>query len=322
MNHNKYEVNNYLLRIYFLGMYRKLLLLSLLLVFLLILIGSIVRATGAGMGCPDWPKCFGLWVPPTSVEQLPIDYKEIFGAKLKGEVEFNAIKTWIEYLNRLFGVLVGIVTLLTAVFSLKFKKEKSEVTLYSFLALFFVIFAGWLGAKVVANELLPGLVTIHMLVALVVIFCLIKALVVLDFNGSSEHKSARFIVLLLGILSLGQLVLGTTVREQIDQLYLQNIQRSSWIDGLDGKYYLHIVLAFVILISNLWAFLYIKKQTGILNVSVLTWMIVLVILEFLIGGILGLFNLPAFAQPIHLTLASLIIGLQFYLFLIFGGRKI
>ncbi len=42
------------------------------------------------MGCPDWPKCFGSWVPPTDISQLPSNHKEIYGEKLKGEIEFNA----------------------------------------------------------------------------------------------------------------------------------------------------------------------------------------------------------------------------------------
>ncbi len=104
--------------------FRRLTLNTVIVLYFLIMVGGVVRSTGAGMGCPDWPKCFGSWIPPTEVSQLPLNYKEIYGAKLKGEVIFNPVKTWIEYVNRLFGVFTGIMIFVTlACFNSLFKNK-------------------------------------------------------------------------------------------------------------------------------------------------------------------------------------------------------
>ncbi|MEM8966748.1 MAG: COX15/CtaA family protein, partial [Bacteroidota bacterium] len=117
---------------------------TLIAVYLLILVGGIVRSTGSGMGCPDWPKCFDSWIPPTEVSQLPVDYKEVYAQqraaknerflaylgflglgngdlsdRIKNdksilvEADFNAAKTWIEYVNRLIGAVIGILIFAT-----------------------------------------------------------------------------------------------------------------------------------------------------------------------------------------------------------------
>ena len=77
--------------------------------YILIFIGGLVRVSGAGMGCPDWPQCFGHWIPPTNIEQVPLEFRD----------QFNLVLAWIEYSNRLFGALVGLVV--TATMYLAFK---------------------------------------------------------------------------------------------------------------------------------------------------------------------------------------------------------
>ncbi|MFH2054835.1 MAG: COX15/CtaA family protein, partial [bacterium] len=59
--------------------------------YLVIFTGGLVRVTGAGLGCPDWPKCFGSWLPPLSYTDLPPDIDP---------TQVNLVLTWIEYLNR------------------------------------------------------------------------------------------------------------------------------------------------------------------------------------------------------------------------------
>lgn len=303
-------------------MYKKLALITIGAVFFLILIGGIVRATGSGMGCPDWPKCFGSWVPPTSASQLPDDYKEIFGKELKGEVEFNVYKTWTEYINRLAGVLIGFLIFATLIASiLEYRGKDKRVIFYSVLAFVLVGFEGWLGSKVVSMELSPTLVTVHMLLAILVVFMLILALLrAYAYEGvnpgGSALKADSFMLGILLALSTGQLVLGTQVREMVDEAYLSGLDREMWVSTLDGKYYVHIVLAFIILGLNIWYYVN-KKNEAVKGERIfLGWMLALVILEFAFGGVLGLMNIPAFAQPIHLTLGTMIMTVQFVLLML------
>jgi cytochrome c oxidase assembly protein subunit 15 len=295
-------------------MYKKLAIGTIVAVYLLIMVGGIVRASGSGMGCPDWPKCFGQWVPPTSADQLPEDYQELYGAKLKGEVVFNVFKTWTEYVNRLVGVTIGLLIFATMVAAIKtYYKSNKRIVISSVLAFILVVFEGWLGAKVVSSELHPGMVTIHMVLALVIVMLLIYALFLSKDFKSYAGRGDRSKLLLLRIaliLSFGQLLLGTQIREEIDKAYLAGMERSSWIGTLGGEYYLHIGLAVTVLICNFFIYRVFSKMQE--DKAIIFWMFGLVVAEFLTGGILGLAGMPAVAQPLHLTFATVIVGIQFY----------
>lgn len=312
-------------------LFQRLALLTVIVVYILILIGGIVRSTGSGMGCPDWPKCFGSWVPPTEVSQLPANYQEIFGTKLKGEVEFNAIKTWIEYINRLFGVFTGLLIFGTLLASIPFLKRDRPIFYMSLLAFLLVGFQGWLGAKVVSSELAPIMVTLHMLLAIVIVFVLIYTMA-RSFVGSvliEEVREKTFInkwLVWTLILSLIQVLLGTQVREVMDEVMnkLGEAGRNQWVDNLGLKFYIHRSYSILLLGLHVGLIFWLRKsiqQEGILyRLSVA--LLAMVIIEIATGIVLAYWSVPAFAQPIHLTLATIALGLQFVLLLLLNAEMV
>jgi cytochrome c oxidase assembly protein subunit 15 len=96
-------------------------------VFLVILAGGVVRMTQSGMGCPDWPTCFGMWIPPTDASQLPADFEQYLSQQ-DIDHSFNVYHTWIEYINRLLGAILGVFIFGYAIWtSIKFSSRKSRM---------------------------------------------------------------------------------------------------------------------------------------------------------------------------------------------------
>lgn len=307
---------------------------TLVTLYLLILIGGIVRAAGAGMGCPDWPRCFGSWVPPTDVSQLPENYKEIYGAKLKGEVEFNAVKTWIEYVNRLFGVFTGGWIFLTFLASVPFlKSDRSSIFYLSLSALLLVGFQGWLGSKVVSTELHPVMVTLHMLLAIVIVFVLLFSYAkvsYIDKVSLEKLKGGKGVlnrwVLAAIMLTTVQVMLGTQVREGIDVVAasLGYERRAEWIDNVGTAYWIHRSFSILVLGVTLGLVYSIRKETignGVMN-RLARYMVVVLVIETVVGIVLGYLAIPAVLQPVHLTLAVVILGIQFVMFLFLNAERI
>ncbi len=313
-------------------LFRRLTVVTVVTVYLLIVAGGIVRSTGAGMGCPDWPKCFGSWIPPTEVSQLPLDYKEVYGAKLKGEVEFNATKTWIEYVNRLLGAVTGLLIFATLLASVPYRKKGRSNLFYASLAAFVLVgFQGWLGSKVVSSELHPVMVTLHMVVAIVIVFILLYLLARVYPRFSmdvipTKSTGLKTIVAVVIALSFVQIVMGTQVREAVDIMAgkLGYGQRDIWIENLGIEFYIHRSFSILLLLSNAYLFHQIRKHLDRKTVSDILsrWIVGLVGLEIATGVTMAYFGIPALLQPVHLTLAVLLAGAQFLLYLSFSGKRI
>lgn len=305
--------------------YRRLAMITLAAVYFLILVGASVRASGAGMGCPDWPTCFGRWVPPTSEAQLPANYQEIYAELGYADTRFNVVKTWTEYMNRLTGVTIGLLIFFTALASWPLRKLDVSITVASIAAFFMVGFQGWLGARVVASNLQPGMITLHMIMALAIVAALLFALAqarrgimaaqpVLSIDP--RFRTWLYIVLVMTLL---QVTMGTQVREMTDLIRESQGEelRSTWIEFMPWFFYVHRSFSALVLFANLWlARLLIRSLGWQHTLTRLTLAMIGVIgLSVLSGATLGHLGMPALVQPTHLLAATLLFGLQFLIWM-------
>ncbi len=285
-------------------------------VIFLILVGAVVRMTGSGMGCPDWPTCFGKLVPPTDISQLPADYKTRFAVAGKEIADFDAFKTWVEYINRLLGVLIGLFSVGTVVASVPIRKTFPRVFWLSLGGLLAVLVVGGVGAYVVRTDLHEGVVTLHMILALGALAFFLLAMIRSYDNRVIAQVKDRDVPVGMGwgialtALVLIQIVLGTQVREEID-LIAKNLgegTREFWIGELGQVYSIHRVFYYAIVGALIG--LGMKLRSAFSNWRSLKYFYVglwmAVGLEVMLGLGMHYTDIPAWMQPAHLLLATLL----------------
>ena len=305
--------------------YRRVALVTLVAVYFLFLVGASVRASGAGMGCPDWPTCFGQWVPPMSESELPANYQEIYAERGYAETRFNVVKTWTEYFNRLVGATIGLLIFATALVSWPLRKYDRSIVVSSVAAFFMVGFQGWLGAKVVSSNLQPGMITIHMLMALAIVGVLIFAMaqarrgIMAAQPITDIHPAFEKWLYAVLFFTICQVAMGTQVREMTD--FISKAQgealRSDWIQAMPWFFYVHRSFSAIVLFSNIWLGWLLFRSLGIGHtLTRLTFsMIAVIAVSIVSGATLGHLGMPAFVQPTHLLASALLFGLQFLIWM-------
>ncbi|NOK86078.1 MAG: cytochrome c oxidase assembly protein subunit 15 [Chloroflexi bacterium AL-W] len=288
-------------------------------VIILILIGSLVRMTDSGMGCPDWPKCFGQIIPPTDVSQLPADYQTLFAVAGREIAEFDAFKTWVEYLNRLFGVLVGLCAVIVLGLSLGLRKIDTGLVWISLASLLLIVLEGGIGAYVVMTHLETSAITIHMVVALGILACYLWAITRNGRGQISEVWVATPVaqdwwatMVLLGLI-VSQIVMGTQVREQIDLLHSTEVARSEWISLLKSPYGIHKFSHYAIMAAMAFVTWRLWPKADALGRKMLLVSISLIGAEVLMGLGMHHLSVPKMLQPLHLLFAALLFSSQFVL---------
>lgn len=286
--------------------------LTVLTLLLVVLAGAVVRATGSGMGCPDWPRCFGRLIPPTDVSQLPADYKTHYpGQEI---ADFNAFKTWTEYLNRLLGATSGFLLLATLLLSLVFWKRDRLTPLILMTAMALSGLVIWLGKTVVDQNLRPRQVTLHMLGGLALVMGTIVATTRLRRRLSQLPLVAippglrRLLVAAL-FLVISQVLLGTQMRERVDVLRdSQDCCSAPLEDSLGGVYLAHRLVAALVVFSLGASFFWLRACARDSLGGAALRLGALVGLSYGIGVLLIRLQLPAALQPAHLVLAVLLMG--------------
>ncbi|RCS28384.1 heme A synthase [Polaribacter sp. WD7] len=316
-------------------------------IYLIFLAGSVVRMTGSGMGCPDWPKCFGYYIPPTSEDQITwkpntefkkgfiiIKDEALFVAQqdLKTASTFNAdywtpytkhnynvfnkYHTWTEYINRLVSVLAGFVFLFLIYGAFKLRKTDKRIPILAFLAFFLLLFEAWLGKTVVDSNLSPTKITIHMVVGLIIIALLLGLKYIVSKTKTYPYNSLFNKLLIVSVLfSLIQIAMGTQVRQFIDeQVKLFGFENKNYsLMNPSLKFYFHRSFTIAIVLVNLGLF-YIN-QTKNLGYKLVNWIVFLLFLETITGILMYYAEIPFGTQSIHLMAGALLFGFQFYLWL-------
>ena len=319
---------------------------SLVLVLLVILAGSLVRMTGSGMGCPDWPKCFGYFIPPTDVSQIEwksnTNFKKGIIIKFEERLifakddfksgsyidlnnwndytkhdysDFDPVKTWIEFLNRLIGVVAGLATLSMLFLSISLWKKKKTIFFISLAIVLGMGFQAWLGKLVVDSNLAPYKITTHMLMALVIVSLLIYSIFLIKgniYNIVVQNNSLKILIVFSVLISLIQITIGTQVREFVDIQYesFGPEKKEMWLTNPNFYFYFHRSFSILIFLVNLILFYlaYRKKM----YLGIIEKIMFIIFLEIVVGIAMYYGDFPLLSQPIHLILATLLFSYQFY----------
>ena len=313
-------------------------------VYLVILAGAVVRMTGSGMGCPDWPKCFGYLIPPTERSQL--DWKpeknyergnviildntllvatQTFQSGLTIDPQnweaytkhdyttFNATHTWVEFINRLLGAISGLIVLALFIRSLWWIRKQPILPLFSFFAVVGMGVQAWLGKTVVDSNLLPSKISLHMIMALLIVSVLL--FVRAKSHGKQIQKPSKTLFILISasfILTLVQFGLGVDVRQFIDYQIKQTGYNAPqlWLDRPEVSFYVHRSLSLIVVVLSVWIYRQVIKE-GI-ALKYIQFIIGCILVEVGLGILMYYIDFPWGTQPLHLLIATLLFSAQLY----------
>jgi heme a synthase len=184
---------------------RALTLTTMILTFDLVLFGSFTRLTDSGLGCPDWPGCYG--------HASPIGARSSIDAAVAVQPDgpVTHAKAWIEMIHRYFAMTVGLLIVLMTIEAWRERRRVRTAHLWASITLVWVIVQGAFGALTVTMRLYPAIVTLHLLLGLGLLALLAiqaQALAGSAGAGSAAWRAPPSLRMLALVVSLLLVVLG------------------------------------------------------------------------------------------------------------------
>ncbi len=201
------------------------------LAFIVIVLGAYVRLSDAGLGCPDWPGCFGQITAPDEAQEIS-RARSIFP-----DVEVHSGKAWKEMIHRYFASILGLLIIGMAYVAIKHRNDENQQIKTPVALVALVIFQGMLGMWTVTQLLRPSIVTLHLLTGLLTLSLLFWVLLKhtrpwLDKIQHIEIKPSilTFARIAVGVLAL-QIFLGGWTSTNYVALYCPDFPtcQGEWI---------------------------------------------------------------------------------------------
>jgi len=274
--------------------FQRLAMLSVAMTLALVTIGVIVRATGSGMGCPDWPLCHGMLIPPLD------DYQ-----------------AWIEWVHRTVAAAIGFVVLALAFVALRDHRDRPSLLWPSVGAVLLVGFQAWLGRETVRLNNSGESVTAHLAAAMALVgllaFILVRAFYPARIGG--RGGSQRFTLLaafgalaVFALLLFGSQVTATSQWFVFPDWPLMNGSLVPPLSEDTSAHVLHrwvaIVVGLIVAAVTLAGWRTQRSNRAILGLTLIA--AILFPIQALVGGLQVLTNLAGWTQTLHVALGALI----------------
>ena len=266
----------------------------------LVVIGVIVRATDSGMGCPDWPLCYGQIIPPTTDSGDVIAYK-----------------AWLEWIHRAIAAVIGLIVLAVVALALRNLKDRRSLQGASIALLGLVLFQAWLGRQTVLESNSGASVTAHLASAMAFVGLQVWVLARSGYAetlGGIRRASGSVVAPIVAagaiyaLLLFGSNVTGTDTGLLYPDWPLMGGTLFPPITELSTPMILHryaTAIVALILISAIWIVRREKGSPARVR-QLLTYAAAVFAVQCVIGAVQIFTKLAPWTQTLHVALATII----------------